>query len=191
MKKRLNKSLIMMCAVLVLLSMFTLSAKVGGVVMPEQIASGDSTLVLNGAGIRTKLFKLYVGGLYLVEKTSNADEIINADAAMSVRLEIISGLITAEKMESATREGFQKSTKGNTAPIAQEIESFLDVFRETISLGDIFEFAYRPGEGVVIYKNGVEKNRIQGMSFKSSLFGIWLCDKPAQEKLKKAMLGGK
>jgi len=46
-----------------------------------------------------------------------------------------------------------------------------------------------PGKGVEIYKNGQMISTIQGLEFKKALFGIWLCNKPAQESLKEAMLG--
>ena len=44
-------------------------------------------------------------------------------------------------------------------------------------------------EGVVVYKNGVKKGSIDGQDFKKALFGIWLCDKPADKDLKDEMLG--
>ena len=46
-----------------------------------------------------------------------------------------------------------------------------------------------PNEGVVVYKNGAKKGTIEGYDFKRALFGIWLCDKPADADLKSAMLG--
>ena len=48
---------------------------------------------------------------------------------------------------------------------------------------------YTPGSGVAISKNGELKDTIEGIAFKKALFGIWLSDKPADKKLKKAMLG--
>ena len=83
-----------------LLMSFSLGEKeIGGINMPETIKAGSTTLVLNGAGIRTKFFmKLYVGGLYLQNKTSDANKVLNTDEAMAMRLHIISSMITSEKM---------------------------------------------------------------------------------------------
>ncbi len=169
---------------LFLLSVTALNAEV-----PGTMKANDTDLLLNGSGIRTKLFQLYIAALYLENKNSDADSIINNDKPMAIRLEILSGLITADKMEEATRDGFDKSTKGNIAPISTEIEGFLEVFKEQIDIGDIFEFVNIPGVGVVISKNGVKKNTLTGIEFKKALFGIWLCDKPAQKRLKRQMLG--
>lgn len=166
------------------------AAEVAGVNMPDTMKAGDSSLMLNGAGVRTKFFlDLYVGGLYLQEKSKDAQAIIDADAPMAIRLHIISSLITSEKMEDATREGFENATKDNTAPIAKEIESFISVFKEQINENDIYDFIYTPAKGVDIYKNGTYNSTTTGLAFKKALFGIWLCDKPAQKSLKEEMLG--
>jgi len=48
---------------------------------------------------------------------------------------------------------------------------------------------YIPGEGTKIYKNKALKSTAQGLDFKKVLFGIWLCNKPADKGLKDLMLG--
>lgn len=163
---------------------------VEGVDVPEQLAANDSKLVLNGAGVRSKWFlDLYVGSLYVPQNQSDAKAIINADEPQAIRLNIISGMITSDKMTSATLEGFESSTNGNTAPVQAEIDKFMNVFKEEIKEGDVFELVYVPGEGTQVYKNGEKKDTIAGMPFKKALFGIWLSDEPAQDDLKAAMLG--
>ncbi len=168
------------------------SLEIAGVNVPDSISANGNNLVLNGAGLRTKFFiKAYISGLYLTQKSSNAQAIVNADQPMAVRLTITSKLITSDKMESAVREGFENSTKGNIAPIKNLIESFIGVFKEPIKLNDVFELVYIPGKGVEVFKNGAVKSTIAGMDFKKALFGIWLGDKPAQDSLKAEMLGNK
>ena len=180
--------------ILVLIALFfspALSSKeIAGINVPENISAGNTKLILNGAGTRTKFFmKMYVGALYLTERNSSPDKIINEDEPMAITLHITSSLITSERMEEATREGFQNSTGGNTAPIADEIEEFISVFKEKISENDIYELIYVPEQGVEVLKNSSSKVMIKGIEFKKALFGIWLCKKPAQESLKKQMLG--
>ena len=157
--------------------------------VPDTLKAGKAELMLNGAGVRKKLFmNLYVGGLYLQKPSSDAAAIIKADEPMAIRLHIISGLITSAKMENATREGFTNATGGNTAPIQKQIEEFIAVFKAEIKKGDVCEMVYLPGQGTAVYKNGKPACTVAGMDFKQALFGIWLCDKPAQKSLKKAML---
>jgi hypothetical protein len=184
------KKIVVLALVFLMCTSIGFAEEVGGVDMPASIKAGDTDVGFNGAGIRKKWgLKLYVGGLYLAQKSQDADAIINADEPMAIKLHIISSLITSKKMEKATREGFENSTGGNIEPISTEIEAFIDVFKAQINDGDIFDFIYLPGTGVEIYKNTEKASLVEGFEFKKALFGIWLCDKPAQKSLKKAMLG--
>ena len=54
------------------------AVEVKGVKVDETAQVGGSALVLNGAGVRTKLmFKVYVAGLYLTQKQADANAVIN------------------------------------------------------------------------------------------------------------------
>jgi hypothetical protein len=165
--------------------------QIAGIEMPDATDAGGAPLVLNGAGVRTKMFMdIYVGGLYLKAKSSDASRIIAADEPMAIRLHMVSGLVTSEAMEEATLEGYQNATGGDTSPMQEHIDAFIEVFREPIAEGDIFTIAYEPGKGLQIYKNGAFKSTVDGgLPFKSATFSIWLGDKPAHGGLKKGMLG--
>lgn len=174
----------------ILLTSIGYAEEIAGIDMPQSISVDQQELILNGAGVRTKFFmKLYVGGLYLKQKDSDPDKIIKADEPMAIRLHIISSLITSKKMEDATREGFTNSTNGDTETIKERIEKFISVFKEKINENDIFDLRYIPDKGTEVLKNNESRAVIEGYDFKQALFGIWLCDKPAQKSLKKKMLG--
>lgn len=175
---------------LCLLTLNSQAAEVDGHKVPDNLSAGDTELVLNGAGLREKFFMdLYVASLYLTAKQQDASAIIVAQDPMAIRLHIVSGLITSEKMTEATLEGFDNATQGNTAPIQDKIDAFMETFKEEIKEGDVFELVYDPSKGVLVYKNGTLANTITGDAFKQALFGIWLSDKPAQKSLKKGLLG--
>ena len=54
--------------------------KINGIVMPNVVKANGKYLKINGGGIREKMFlDLYVGVLYLEEKSSDANSIIDAD----------------------------------------------------------------------------------------------------------------
>ena len=100
-----------------------------GVTLPDKVMVAGEELVLNGAGVRVKKIlvvplDVYVIGLYLKEKTSDAQAIIMSDETMMLKIQILTGLVNSEKFKQATLEGFQESTGGNTAPIQKEIELF-------------------------------------------------------------------
>lgn len=164
--------------------------KIGGVELPYTLKSEQTALVINGAGVREKYFMdMYVGGLYLKAKRSDGSGIVNADETMAIRLHIVSGLITSDKMTAAVDEGFKNATGGNTAPLLPKINQFKAVFKEKINKGDIYDLMYDPAKGLNVLKNGKLTATIPGLDFKKALFGIWLCDKPADQDLKDAMLG--
>ncbi len=164
--------------------------EVGGVNLPNSETYQGKTLNLNGAGVREKLWiDLYAGGLYLSNKSSDAAAIIAAKEPMSIKLHIVSKLITSDKMVDAVNEGFEKSTSGNTKPLATEIDKFKSFFMAEIKKNDVFDIVYIPETGVTVYKNDKELGTIEGLDFKKALFGIWLSNKPADDDLKEAMLG--
>ncbi|PKL40615.1 MAG: chalcone isomerase [Spirochaetae bacterium HGW-Spirochaetae-1] len=181
-------------AIIFLISILTATAiyarPIGGINMPDTLKAEKETLVLNGAGIRNKFFvDVYVSGLYLKAKNSNAQAILNADEAMAVRLHITSSIINGERMAKATNEGFVKSTNGNTAPLRTRIDQFIAVFNSGIKVNDVYDIIYIPGEGIKVYKNGAYKSTTKGLDMKKALFGIWIGAKPPQADMKKAMLG--
>lgn len=178
---------------------FSYALTVKGVDLPDTLAVGDETLLLNGAGIRVKKLAgivkkdIYVAGLYLKNKSGHAQEIVDADETMMLRIKIVSSLLTAERFTEATLTGFAESTKGNTAPIQKEIDLFLSTFSEKIKEGDLFEIVYKKGVGVQTFKNGSEHAivTIPGMPIKKALFGIWLSERSEQalQKLGSDLLG--
>ena len=166
------------------------AAEIGGVHMPDLLDTEQGVLMLNGAGIRTRFsLNVYVGGLYLRQKHINPEEIIAANEPMAIRLQVVYAMITAGIMAQATREGFSKATGGNITPIQPEIETFITVFSDKINKNDVYDLIYIPAKGVTTYKNKKPYTVTKGLPFKQALFGIWLCDNPVQQSLKKAMLG--
>ena len=180
--------------VLSLILFFTFSASYAEdknkIVIPQTTTCAGQELQLNGFGVRKKLFiKLYTASLYVQEKNSDADELLQMTQASCMRLHITSSKITSKKMINATREGFKSSTKGNTAPIEAEINAFLSWLKQPIKKGDIFEFAFLPHNVTHVSKNTAELGSIENKAFASALFGIWLGDMPAQQDLKIKLLG--
>ena len=160
------------------------------VIVPNTTKCVGQELQLNGYGTRKKLFiRLYVASLYVQEKQSDANQFLQMTQASCMRLNIISSKITSKKMVKATREGFEKATKGNTDPIEAEIKTFLAWLAQPIKKGDVFEFAFIPPYTTHVIKNGKELGVIESKEFSSALFGIWLGDMPAEKKLKTGLLG--
>ncbi|BCY29515.1 chalcone isomerase family protein [Flavobacterium okayamense] len=182
----------LMAVLLVVSTVFSVNAQkeVSGVKVSNNLVVEGHDLMLNGAGLREKMWiDLYVGSLYLPKKSSNAAEIMSSNDAQAIKLNIVSGMITSEKMINAVNEGFENATGGKTAPLKAKIDKFKSFFKDEIKKGDEFLIANVPGKGVMVSKNGVAKGTIDGADFKKALFGIWLSNKPADKDLKAGMLG--
>ena len=186
------KNLILIFAILISSVNFVYAQKtVGGVTLQKKLKVGETYLTLNGAGVREKFFMdMYACGLYLKETSNNATTIINNDESAAIKIHIISSLITSKKMTDAVEEGFKNATGGKTAVLRKEIDQFKAVFtKEEIQKEDVYDIVYVSGKGTIIFKNGKIQPIIKGLAFKQALFGIWLCDKPADKDLKEALLG--
>lgn len=168
----------------------TQAVTINGTRVPDSLQHGGQLLTLNGTGVRNKYFiDLYVGALYLPRRVDDAGTILAADEPMALRLAIVSDRITSERMRESSLEGFEHATHGKTGPLTRDIEAFLDAYREPIRIGDVFELRYTPGAGTDIVKNDKVVTTIEGLAFKQALFGIWLCDEPAQTSLREGLLG--
>ncbi|RLV59624.1 chalcone isomerase [Parashewanella curva] len=169
---------------------FQLQAKtIEGVNVPEQSVIADLNMALKGAGVRSKFFfDLYVGSLYLPSDQPKYSDAFK-QGSVAIRLNIISDMITQEKMQDAIAEGFEDATDGKVAPIKAQIDKFMSLFDSGIKVGDQFTFVSNKGQDVVAFKNGKQLADIQNQAFTKALFDIWLGDKPAQRSLKKKMLG--
>ena len=176
--------------ILFIVFMFTsvaIALKIGGKVLPDKMKAGENELLLNGAGLRKKLIiKVYAGALYLIQKSSDAKAIIEADEPMAVKMHFIYKSVSPKKLIDAWNTGFSKSDISN---LQEEIKTFNSFFIEDAKKDDIYDIIYIPEEGTSVYMNNELKGTISGQEFKKAVFSIWLGEETELPKLKKAMLG--
>ena len=171
------------------LALPSFAAKVAGVELPDVIDSQGQSLNLNGAGIRKKwMFKVYVGALYTQNSSSNAQSIINADETQAIKLVMLRD-VAGEKMSAAISEGFANVVDINSPEVAKQLSDFSQTFGDEATEGTVYDFIHVPGQGLDVLVNGVKAKQMPGLDFKKTLFSVWLGEKPAQDDLKKDMLG--
>jgi hypothetical protein len=188
----MNKIIMLMTALLLSagLNASEPSVEVAGIELPTTMTVEAQSLTLNGTGIRSKFFMdIYAAALYVSEISADAGSIIAQNKPMALRLHITSGLLSSDKMEVATREGFEKSMGGDTSSLRDTINAFIETFKEEIVVNDVFDFVYTPENGVNVLKNGEVKKNIKGLEFKRALFGIWLGEDAVSDDLKEGLLG--
>ena len=162
--------------------------ELAGVIMEDTIEVGDQTLVLNGMGLRKKaIIKVYVAGLYLTEKSSDAEAILEADTARRTAMEFRFG-VSAEKMCDAWKEGLEK----NTASPSDELKAKFDELCELqadMGKTEMMVYTYVPGSGTEVAMKGEVKGTIEGKDFADALFACWIGPEPPGAAFKKGLLG--
>jgi hypothetical protein len=187
----MKKLSLLICGLLLTWSASAL--EVAGVKLPDTAQVGSANLLLNGAGIRTKLFfKVYVGALYLPQKQTSADAIIADEHEHRVALHIVRDL-SSDKLLHAFNEAIEANhTKDELSALGAQLKQMAEVFNavKEVKPGDVITLDYLPASGTQIGVNGAVRGTIAGATFNRALLKIWLGSKPAQEDLKKGMLGG-
>ncbi len=169
-----------------------LAAEKAGVSVDDEIqTAAGQTLVLNGQGLREKLWiDVYVGSLYLPVKSNDVAEILSQPGPWRVQLDFIYKEVSQEQLLEGWREGFEKNQSVATLEkLRPRIEQFYAYFGESAVARDRYVFEYVPTIGTRVSKNGQPIGAISGEDFASALLEIWLGNKPADKGLKRGMLG--
>jgi hypothetical protein len=165
------------------------AGSLAGVAMDDQVTISGKSLQLNGMGLRKKLWvKVYVGGLYLESKSSNANQIVSSEQTKMVTMHFLTDRATKAKMDEAWREGFEANFPDSFAAVKSRVETFIAYFGD-MKEGDEIKMVMVPGEGTTVALNGQEKGKIEGDDFAKALLLVWLGSEPPTEELKEGMLG--
>lgn len=178
-----------LAAVLALsLSLPVLARDVAGVQVPDSVTVGGKALLLNGAGLRSKLFiKVYVGALYLEQRSSDPAAIVAADAAWQVAMTFKRDVDKASVL-GAFKDGFENNSKADAPKLVPALAR-IDAVMKDLKSGDVLVIAYTPGAGSTITAPGGGTVTIEGKPFADALLRNWLGEKPADGDLKSGMLG--
>ena len=159
------------------------------VTFPDTIDVEGQTLLLNGMGLRKKAFiKVYIAGLYLPEKTTDAAAILAADTPRRTVMHFKFG-VSGERMCSAWEEGLEANTPGASAATAAKFGTLCSAM-DDVGNGDTMVMTYVPGKGTQIEVKGVDKGTIEGKEFADALFACWIGPEPPGAAFKEGLLGG-
>jgi hypothetical protein len=179
----ISASLIVMVAVAQLQA-----ASLAGVTLPDTQQVVGKSLVLNGLGLRTEyMVKVYVAGLYLEQKSSDANAIIKADATKRIVLQFLHSA-SKSQMTDAFTKSFNDNTPDAMKTMKPDIDKLLGAI-DAVKVGDQMIFTYVPGAGSTFAINGQDKVTIPGAAFGQVIVSVWLGPKPPTAQCKKGMLG--
>jgi len=164
------------------------AASLAGVTLPDTQQVAGKSLVLNGLGLRTKyMVKVYVAGLYIEQKSSDANAIIKADAPKRIVLQFVHSASKGQ-MTDAFNESFNDNTPDAVKTMKPDIDKLLGAI-DAVKVGDQMIFTYVPGTGTTYALNGQERVTIPGAAFGQVMFSVWLGPKPPTADCKTGMLG--
>ena len=167
------------------------AAEVAGVKVDDSIKVGGSELVLNGAGLRSKLFiKVYVGALYVGQKSTTPAAIYDSPQPRRMVMRMMRDL-DADSLSSALDEGLRNNhSPAELAEIKTQADQLGSIMKGIGKAreGDTIAIDFT-ADGVAVSLNGETRGKVAGAGFAKALLKVWLGDKPADASLKKALLG--
>lgn len=177
-------------AALVLLAVPASAGQLAGVTLPDATEAGGKTLVLNGLGLREAtllMVDVYVAGLYLESKTSNAAAILGADRPKRLVLKFVRS-VGREKLVEAWNEGLDKNAGTKRDAVDGGFER-LNAAMTDVKKGDTLVLTFLPGQGTSVEVKGRPAATIEGDDFQGVLFSIWLGADPPNVALRDGLLG--
>lgn len=169
------------------------AASLEGLRFEDAVKVANRELQLNGLGVRAVfVFKAYVAGLYLGNKTSVAQEALRQSGPKRIQMRMLME-IGAPDIKKALVDGMQKNvSEAQWAAMQDRVAQFTRTI-ESIGVakpGDTINLDYVPERGLMLAVNDVAKGgAISGPDFYNALLEIFVGDNPVDTRLKKGMLG--
>ena len=168
------------------------AAEVAGVKLPDKAQVEARELVLNGAGLRMRLFfKVYVIGLYLGEKKRDAAAVLATPGPKRVLIHMLRD-VGAETFSEALVEGLKanhsEADYRALEPRVKQLEAIMAEVKEAKKGMDIALDWSGAATRVAIRGKPVGE-AIPGEDFYRALLRIWLGEHPVQDDVKSGLLG--
>ena len=180
-------------AFFLLVVFFSTTAKavdVAGVQVNEKTKVGEAELALTGAGLRKKLFfQVYVIGLYVADPKADP---LAQPGAKRVAIQMLRDVDAEDFIEALTlglRENTTEAELQALAPQVKELSDVIVAIKEAKKGMQIF--LDWSGALQVVIDGKAAGRPILGEDFYRALLKIWIGNRPVQDNLKKALLGGR
>ena len=166
-------------------------AEVAGVKIDDKIRIGGAELMLSGAGLRKRVFfQVYVIGLYVSDRKA---DLVTQPGLKRVAIHMLRD-VGADQFSAALVDGMRpnhdEATMKFLEPRIAQLSAILAEMK-VAKEGMAIMLDWLPGSGTQVTIDGRPAGKpIQGEDFYRGLLRIWLGEKPVQDDLKKALLGG-
>ena len=169
------------------------AADISGVKLEDKAQVESRDLVLNGAGLRKRfaVVKVYVIGLYLAEKKTDAAAVLALAGPKRAEIHMLRD-VDANTFTEALVDGLRANhSEADFKVLDPRVKELADIMAQigeakngmTIAIDWI-------GGATRLVVNGKPAGKpIAGEDFYKALLRIWIGDKPVQDDLRKALLG--
>lgn len=165
-----------------------------GVTLPGEMMQGAQRLLLNGAGVRYRvMFRIYVMGLYLPERSSRHDVALRLETPKRLVMVLLRNASADEFAKTFSRVMSDNAPRENLSRLIPDILRLGQGFSEVreFKKGDSVWIDYTPKGGVQFF---VRERRISepftDPLFVTLLFQVWLgVPRSIDGELTKALLG--
>ena len=170
------------------------SATVDGIRVADSVQLGGATLVLNGAGKRTRfLLNIYIAALYLPSRMSSAAAVLADPGPKRVSLTMMRHLSSSQFVGALHEAIAHNSTPAEIAQMKPQIDALMATMMATgaVNEGDLLTIDFLPDGTTRVSRNGRSQGApITGRAFQRALLNVWIGPIPVQADLKSKLLDG-
>ncbi len=165
----------------------------GGFRFEPTVRLGGVDLLLNGVGVRTRFFvPVYVAALYVPTRSSDAETLLSQRGPRRMALRFVRD-VEAELFMTSLDAGMRKHYTD------QQLDAWKDQWQTLSKViggmvqarrADQVTWDYTPEDGARVMQNSLARvPSMRGEAFYNAVLRVWLGPYPADEGLKKGVLG--
>jgi hypothetical protein len=166
---------------------------VAGVKFPNEIDVRGTKLVLNGAGVRTRVIvKVYAVGIYLPRKAGNLKDIAAMPGAKRIHLQMLREVEGDQFGSSFSRAVGDNTTKDEFAKFVGTFMRMGQIFaaKPKLVAGETVSIDFTPGTGTQIFINAKPAGEpFKEPEFFAAMLKVWLGERPVDTTLRPLLLG--
>jgi len=164
-----------------------------GVQLDDRVEVDGQALELNGMALRTRMFfKVYVAGLYLPQKVSNAERAIEGAGAKRIVLVMLRDA-SADQFCESVEIGLEANH--NEAELERIQPQTAALFAKIRAIGEarkgmriVLDYSASAAATTLFVDGVAQGDPMPGAEFFRGLLRIWLGERPAQPDLKRMLL---
>ena len=169
------------------------AADIAGVKLDDKAQLESRDLVLNGGGLRKRfaVVKVYVIGLYLPERKTDAAGVLALAGPKRAEIHMLRD-VGADTFVDALVEGLKANhSEADYKALEPRVKELSDIMAQIGEAKNGMTIALDwTGGATRLVVNGKPAGKpIAGEDFYKALLRIWIGDKPVQDDLKKSLLG--